>query len=120
MTNTKELQKKIQKKYDLNEGFSVNNNEPHSHTSVQTPIQKDSKTDNHTSYTEHEKQTAPQSPRLSYARKMTLNVTEDVYKAFTDIYATRLLQGRATEKSALICEAITLLYAKEKNEGNKE
>lgn len=41
--------------------------------------------------------------------KMTFNLTEDVYKAFNDLYAKRMLQGRKTEKSAMICEAIQWL-----------
>jgi len=38
--------------------------------------------------------------------KMTFNLTEDVYKAFNDLYAQRMLQGRKTDKSDMICEAI--------------
>jgi hypothetical protein len=44
-----------------------------------------------------------------YGRKMTLYLTEEMYKAFNDIYAKRMLEGRKTEKSALICEAVELL-----------
>lgn len=44
-----------------------------------------------------------------YGRKMTLYLTEEMYKAFNDIYANRMLEGRKTEKSALICEAVELL-----------
>ena len=45
--------------------------------------------------------------------KMTFNLTEDVYKAFNDLYANRMLQGRKTEKSEMICEAIQWLIKME-------
>lgn len=45
--------------------------------------------------------------------KMTFNLTEDIYKAFNDLYAHRMLQGRKTDKSELICEAIQWLVKME-------
>jgi hypothetical protein len=45
--------------------------------------------------------------------KMTFNIREDIHKAFHDLYANRILQGRATEKSEMICEAIQLLITTE-------
>ena len=45
--------------------------------------------------------------------KMTFNLREDIHKAFNDLYANRILQGRASEKSEMICEAIQLLINKE-------
>lgn len=45
--------------------------------------------------------------------KMTFNLTEDIYKAFNDLYANRMLQGRKTEKSDMICEAIQWLIKME-------
>lgn len=45
--------------------------------------------------------------------KMTFNIREDIHKAFHDLYANRILQGRATEKSEMICEAIQLLISME-------
>jgi len=45
--------------------------------------------------------------------KMTFNLREDIHKAFNDLYANRILQGRATEKSEMICEAIQLLLTME-------
>jgi|ERR1700722_13715818 len=50
--------------------------------------------------------------------KMTFNLTEDIYKAFNDLYAKRMLQGRKTEKSELICEAIQWLIKMEEDETN--
>ena len=47
--------------------------------------------------------------------KMTFNLTEDIYKAFNDLYAKRMLQGRKTEKSELICEAVQWLIKMEEN-----
>ena len=44
---------------------------------------------------------------------MTFNLTEETYKAFNDLYANRMLQGRKTEKSELICEAIQWLIKME-------
>ncbi len=58
------------------------------------------------------------SPAPVQTFKMTFNLTESFYKAFNDIYAKRLLQGRKTEKSELICQAIALLVkAEEEREG---
>jgi len=48
-----------------------------------------------------------------YDRKVTWYLTEELYKAFNDIYARRMIEGRKTEKAALICEAIQLLVREE-------
>ena len=48
--------------------------------------------------------------------KMTFNIREDIHKAFHDLYANRILQGRATEKSEMICEAIQLLIKMEEEQ----
>ena len=53
------------------------------------------------------------SPTPIQTFKMTFNLTEFFYKAFNDIYAKRMLQGRKTEKSELICQAIALLVKAE-------
>ena len=45
--------------------------------------------------------------------KMTFNLTEQIYKAFNDLYAHRILQGRKTDKSEIICEAIQWLIKME-------
>ena len=50
--------------------------------------------------------------------KMTFNLSEDVYKAFNDLYANRMLQGRKTEKSEMICEAIQWLIKMEEEHIN--
>lgn len=50
--------------------------------------------------------------------KMTFNLREDIHKAFNDLYANRILQGRATEKSEMICEAIQLLINMEEEQIN--
>lgn len=41
--------------------------------------------------------------------KMTFNLSEKAYKTFNDLYAKRMLMGRKTEKSEMICEAIQWL-----------
>lgn len=48
--------------------------------------------------------------------KMTFNLTEEIYKAFNDLYANRMLQGRKTEKSDMICEAIQWLIKMEEQQ----
>lgn len=48
--------------------------------------------------------------------KMTFNLSEDIYKAFNDLYANRMLEGRKTEKSEMICEAILWLIKKEEEQ----
>ncbi|WP_213106463.1 hypothetical protein [Candidatus Protochlamydia amoebophila] len=48
--------------------------------------------------------------------KMTFNLTEDIYKAFNDLYANRMLKGRKTEKSEMICGAIQWLIKMEEEQ----
>jgi hypothetical protein len=48
--------------------------------------------------------------------KMTFNLTEEIYKAFNDLYANRMLRGRKTEKSEMICEAIQWLIKMEEEQ----
>ena len=55
----------------------------------------------------------PQQSSKPASYKMTFNLTEESYKAFNDLYAKRMLQGRKTEKSDLICEAIQWLIQME-------
>lgn len=47
--------------------------------------------------------------------KMTFQLTAEIYKAFNNLYATRMLQGRKTDKSEMICEAIQWLLKKEED-----
>ena len=113
MTGTQVLQNKIKAKYNLGEAFSVNKEEsvaqadvlpqaqPHSNTPIPSVVEEPK---------HHAVSQAIHKP--AHSRKMTLYVTEGLYEAFQKIYATRLLNGRATEKSALVCEAITLLLEK--------
>ncbi len=46
--------------------------------------------------------TTKQQTQKTPTYKMTFNLTEDIYKAFNDLYANRMLQGRKTEKSERI------------------
>ncbi len=55
-----------------------------------------------------------QLAQKAHTYKMTFNLTEEMYKAFNDLYANRMLQGRKTEKSEMICEAIQWLIKMEK------
>lgn len=59
-------------------------------------------------------QTLPKPQKIPTC-KMTFNLTEDIYKAFNDLYAKRMLKGRKTEKSELICEAIQWLIKMEED-----
>ncbi len=52
--------------------------------------------------------------------KMTFNLREDIYTAFNKLYAHRMLQGRMTEKSEMICEAIQCLIKMEELNQNKD
>lgn len=47
--------------------------------------------------------------------KMTFTLNERDYKSFNDIYAKRIIQGRKTDKSHLISEAIQLLEKMEES-----
>jgi hypothetical protein len=66
-----------------------------------------------------------QSPIFSSAKsqristiKTTFNIREDIHKAFCELYAHRILKGKPTEKSEMICEAIQLLLSKERKDLN--
>lgn len=134
MTTTQEYTKKIKEKFNLNEAFSksadIKENDKPSHAAVHIDIQP-------VAQTEAKKQVAQEAIlptnhidaapsdnlerpvyRARYTRKMTLNIDEDAYNTFYDIYAKRLLQGRGTNKGELINEALTLLHEKEKREGH--
>lgn len=66
------------------------------------------------SYTEVQQNRTSTMPQNEvYYKKVTLYLTPELHKAFNDIYAQRMLQGRKTEKSSLICEAVELLRKKE-------
>lgn len=58
--------------------------------------------------------TKPHSPKEP-TYKMTFNLTQEIYKAFNDLYANRMHQGKKTEKSELICEAIQWLIKMEED-----
>lgn len=87
-------------KKEAGQPYNHTNNQPSVHKdyhpSIQTPTQKD-----------------VQEDKNKYSEKMTFNLTKEAYKVFNDIYARRMLAGRKTEKSSLICEAIKLLEEKE-------
>ena len=57
--------------------------------------------------------TAKQPEKEMCNKKMTLYLSERLFKAFNNIYAKRMLEDRKTDKSELICEAIELLIQKE-------
>lgn len=52
-------------------------------------------------------------PQKALTYKMTFILTEEIYKAFNDLYAQRMLKGRKSEKSVMICEAIEWLIKME-------
>ena len=84
---------------------------PESHTSSKTENQENNFLANpHTRQSLF--QTLPKPQKVPTC-KMTFNLTEDIYKAFNDLYAQRMLKGRKTEKSELICEAIQWLIKME-------
>jgi hypothetical protein len=46
-------------------------------------------------------------------KKVTYYLTEEMHKAFEDVYARRIIEGRKTDKSTLISEAVELLHKSE-------
>lgn len=58
---------------------------------------------------------AQYSNQKIYPYKMTFCLTENTYRAFNDLYAQRMLQGRKTEKSEMFSEAIQLLLQNEES-----
>jgi hypothetical protein len=112
-----DMKEKIRKKLTLDDMGPV-------HTAVHTAIQPAVNSDlqhqikenithpaNHTAV--HPTVNTAINNKPQYNRKVTLYLTEEMYKAFNDIYAQRMLDNRKTDKSVLICEAIKLLYEKE-------
>ena len=94
---------------------SLNNKAGH------TTIQQNGKLETHPDVRQEPQTTRPttifpttkQQTQKIPTYKMTFNLTEDIYKAFNDLYANRMLQGRKTEKSEMICEAIQWLIKME-------
>jgi hypothetical protein len=56
---------------------------------------------------------AKRPPAKIVTYKMTFALPEDMYQAFNDLYARRMLEGRKTNKSEMICEAIQWLVQNE-------
>ena len=79
----------------------------------QPDIQAPSPMEIHSTTQQNESHTKQSQPQKAQTYKMTFNLTEDIYKSFNDLYANRMLQGRKTEKSELIIEAIQCLINKE-------
>lgn len=84
-----------------------------------TPESKEVKEDVHTKKSKSVKDglstytnTAIQQKPM-YTKKITAYLTEELFKAFNDIYARRMLEGRKTDKTVLMCEAIQLLIESE-------
>jgi len=86
--------------------------QPTTQETNQPENQPPKKTDNQpTNFNDFSMKKQQTSKPASY--KMTFNLTEEAYTAFNKVYATRLLQGKKTEKSDLICEAIHWLIQME-------
>lgn len=81
---------------------------PAEHSKNQSPMQVNEKMSVEDKKYFHS-QITPKEPTY----KMTFNLSPEIFKGFNDIYAKRLLNGRKTEKSELICEAIRLLIQTE-------
>lgn len=84
-------------------------NQPHGNLETHLDIKQDYQAPKQTSIFPTTKQQTLKIPTY----KMTFNLTEDIYKAFNDLYANRMLRGRKTEKSEMICEAIQWLIKME-------
>lgn len=54
-------------------------------------------------------------PTGSQMKKVTYYLTPEMHKAFNDVFAKRMLEGRQTAKQDLISEAVELLYRQEMN-----
>jgi len=120
MSGIEEMTQKIKKKLSLEDLGPVQlDAHTATHTAVQTvKHQSENKTETPSVDPQQSKpvsvNTASQQySKPQYNRKVTLYLTEEMYKAFNDIYAQRILQGRKTDKTVLICEAIQLLHEQE-------
>lgn len=112
MSGINEMKEKIKKKLSLDDMTT-------SHTevisAVNTAVQPNGYVDEEKNIKENLiiQQNVQQYSKPQYTKKMTLYLTEELYKSFNDIYAKRMLEGRKTDKSVLICEAIQLLVEQE-------
>jgi hypothetical protein len=118
MSGIDEITEKIKRKLTLDDMGPV---QPSVHTALQPTVQPnlveqteenlESRIHNNTAVQQAVNTAANNKPQ--YNRKVTLYLTEEMYKAFNDIYAQRMLDNRKTDKSVLICEAIKLLQERE-------
>lgn len=96
---------------------------PNIHNDAQTEIQEAGRL---TSYRNKEHQmtkqtlifSATQQTQKTPTYKMTFNLPDSIYKAFNDLYAHRMLEGRKTDKSEMICEAIQWLIKMENEQAH--
>jgi len=122
MSGIDEMTKKIKKKLTLDDMGPVQTTV---HTAIQPTVDPNlQQTQENNSHSTTNQTTLQQTVNTvannkpQYNRKVTLYLTEEMYKAFNDIYAQRMLDNRKTDKSVLICEAIKLLCEQEtKNHG---
>lgn len=73
------------------------------HTNLRKEDKKKDNTESHPSIRNDEKLNC----------KITFNTSERLLDAFNDLYATRIIEKRKTDKSALLNEALELLLEKE-------
>lgn len=127
LDNQKEMKKETQQTIqpENNPDFQSDGN-PYFHTENNKNVQKTFHQNGNMGNGIQENNTSTRSPlflakqqtQKTSTYKMTFNLTEDIYKAFNDLYANRMLQGRKTEKSELICEAIQWLIKIEEEQNN--
>lgn len=135
MSGIEDLKKKS--KTQLDEMYDIKpNGKPSTHLPNKTEKHLSSKLDNHPNTrlsifpsnqeNTHPANQLPNKPKKKLSSKtvdqsneklrpckMTFNLSEELYKAFNDLYAIRILQGKKTEKSKMLCEAIKLLLKAE-------
>lgn len=80
---------------------------------VRQDVLLDSNRGSHMNHQAQQYSLAKRSPPQIVTYKMTFALPEDMYQAFNDLYARRMLEGRKTNKSEMICEAIQWLVQNE-------
>ena len=104
MDNISKAQKNLKKKLSLDDYAQIGELEQHGNSQVQ--VQADN---NSTLNAEKKSDQITGSSKI----KATYYLTEDDHSALTHVYIKRLQNKQKTDRSALISEAIRLLYKKE-------
>lgn len=107
MSNISKAQKNLKKKLSLDDYMQIEEQEQGANGQVQVA---ETTTDKNSTFGAEKK---AEQTTASSKIKATYYLTEDDHSALTHVYIKRLQNKQKTDRSALISEAIRLLYKKE-------